>query len=253
MHALFYDPIFWVLAIIGVFLTGISKSGFAGGAGVVAVPLLSLLISPAIAVVIVLPLLLLMDIQTIAHHRHKLARQELRQLIPAALLGVLLGSFALGQLSDQLLLMLVGSLSLGFAIFQLRKKPKPSAPQKHSPVLGSSMGLIAGITSSLIHAGGPPLNIYLASRRLPPPIWISTAAVFFASINASKVLSYAWAGLWQQDLLVLSLLLIPFGIAGVLAGHHIAKRMNPAVFVRMVMLLLALSGIVLIGKVVVSA
>jgi len=36
-----FDWLFWLIAITGVILTGISKSGFAGGAGVVAVPLMS--------------------------------------------------------------------------------------------------------------------------------------------------------------------------------------------------------------------
>ena len=48
--AVWGDAAFWLLAVVGVFLTGISKSGFAGGAGVVAVPLLALVVSPALAV-----------------------------------------------------------------------------------------------------------------------------------------------------------------------------------------------------------
>ena len=56
-----FDLTFWILAILGVTLTGISKSGFAGGAGVVAVPLMSLYIPFEHTVVIMLPLLIVMD------------------------------------------------------------------------------------------------------------------------------------------------------------------------------------------------
>ena len=52
--------LFWLVAVLGVILTGVSKSGFAGGAGVVAVPLMALFIPVSQAVVIMLPLLLLM-------------------------------------------------------------------------------------------------------------------------------------------------------------------------------------------------
>lgn len=247
MSAYLSDPIFCILAVIGIFLTGISKSGFAGGAGVVAVPLLSLVISPAIAVVLVLPLLLLMDAQTIRYHRKNLQPQELRYLIPAALLGVVAGSFALGQLSDRVLLLIIGTVSLVFAWLQWRKHTQ-SAPAGKANGLAASMGLLAGMTSSLIHAGGPPLNIYLATRRLSPPVWIATAAVFFASINASKVLTYAWADLWQLDLFLISLLLIPAAYAGIQTGHVIARRMQAATFTKAILLLLSVSGIALIAK-----
>ncbi len=51
------SPIFWLLAFAGVVLTGISKSGFAGGAGVVAVPLLALVLPVERAAALMLPLL----------------------------------------------------------------------------------------------------------------------------------------------------------------------------------------------------
>lgn len=61
-----YDqPLFWVLAVIGLIFTGISKSGFASGAGIVVVPLLTLTMPLSSAAALVLPLLLLMDTRTI--------------------------------------------------------------------------------------------------------------------------------------------------------------------------------------------
>jgi len=86
------DALFWLLAGAGVFLTGISKSGFAGGAGVLAVPMLALVAPPALAVTLMLPLLLLMDAQIITHHRRQLCLGELRALIPAALVGIVLAA-----------------------------------------------------------------------------------------------------------------------------------------------------------------
>ncbi|MEC7468948.1 MAG: sulfite exporter TauE/SafE family protein, partial [Pseudomonadota bacterium] len=53
--------VFWLVAIAGVVLTGISKSGFAGGIGIATVPILSLVMSPVQAAAIMLPLLILMD------------------------------------------------------------------------------------------------------------------------------------------------------------------------------------------------
>lgn len=234
---------FWLLALSGVFLTGISKSGFAGGAGVVAVPLLALLIPPAQAVVLVLPLLLLMDLQTIRYHRHNLALAELGRLIPAALLGVCAGSYLLQDLSDALLQLMLGALCLLFAAVQLWR------PSAHTPrAAGWLFGGIAGLTSTLIHAGGPPLNMYLATRNLNRARWISTAAIFFFCTNLIKVAAYAVIDIWQPELFLMSLVLFPAAMAGVYAGHRIQRLINQQVFVRTIMLCLLLSGVMLIAK-----
>jgi len=242
------DPIVVLLAVTGVFLTGISKSGFAGGAGVIAVPLLAIVIAPTIAVVILLPLLLLMDAQTIAYHRRNLAFDELRLIVPAALIGVLIGSLALGHFSDALLQIIIGSVSLVFATIQLRTRTTHKSLSERRPVFAGVMGLIAGVTSSLIHSGGPPLNIYLATRQLPRALWISTAAVFFASINLSKVFTYAWVGLWQVDLLLISTLLVPVAVLGIFAGHRIQQKVSQTTFVRIIMIFLVISGLMLLFK-----
>lgn len=237
------NPSFWALAIVGVFFTGISKSGFAGGAGVVAVPLLAIVVPPATAVIIMLPLLLMMDAQTVAQHRRNLAVNELKIIIPAALLGVLVGTYALSDLSDKLLQQLLGVVSLAFVVAHF------VLPQlKATHAVGFVLGGIAGITSTLIHAGGPPLNIYLAARKLPRGAWISTAAIFFASINFAKVFAYGAIGLWKLDLLLLALALSPVAIAGTWAGHRVQALISEKQFVGIVMACLTVSGTMLIAQ-----
>ena len=59
---LILDPVFMAIAIPAVLITGISKSGFSGGMGVLAVPLMAIMISPVMAAAIMLPILCLMDL-----------------------------------------------------------------------------------------------------------------------------------------------------------------------------------------------
>ncbi|WP_412562653.1 hypothetical protein [Thalassobius sp. MITS945101] len=55
-------PLFFITAALCVLLTGISKSGFAGGLGVMSVPILSLFVAPQFAGAVLMPILLLMDL-----------------------------------------------------------------------------------------------------------------------------------------------------------------------------------------------
>lgn len=239
------DPIFWLLAITGVIITGISKSGFAGGAGVVAVPLLSFKLGVLEATAITLPLLLAMDAQTLRYYFKQINWSELRGLIPGALIGILLGGFAMGSASDAVLMIILGILCVLFALW---------ARLQHALMRFKGARLFwstsSGLSSTLVHAGGPPINIYFVSRALPKAAWLATAAAFFAVMNAIKLIPYSLNEQWSLELIVISLALLPVAYLGVWLGKQIQGRLSEAQFMQACRFLLFSVGLSLIWKVV---
>ena len=59
---------------------------------------------------------------------------------------------------------------------------------------GLLAGLIAGFSSTLAHAGGPPVAIYLLLQKVPPIEFNASTVLFFAILNWVKVPYYAYAG-----------------------------------------------------------
>ncbi len=237
------SPLFWLLAITGVIFTGISKSGFAGGAGVIAVPLLALMISIPQATALMLPLLLIMDARTIGYYRKHIEIAELKKMIPAAILGITIGGLLLGTLSTSLLQLLLGTLCILFALWQ-SVLPYLSRFKQAA----SFWSLTSGITSTLIHAGGPPINIYLLSKQLPKLVWLATASVFFGVMNTVKIIPYTLLGQWNKELLLISIALIPVAFIGIKLGHVIQQRISEKRFSEFSRLLLGFSGILLLSK-----
>ncbi|WP_082859131.1 sulfite exporter TauE/SafE family protein [Microbulbifer sp. Q7] len=237
------SPLFWGLALLGVVLTGISKSGFAGGAGVVAVPLLALVLPVETAVALMLPILLIMDGRTIAYYWQHRNAQELKKLLPAAVLGIALGGWLLAWVSPFALTLSLGVLSLLFAFWQ---KLAPLAARL--PGSAWLWGSTAGLTSTLIHAGGPPLNMYLIGRGLPKLTWLATAGVVFGVMNLVKLVPYTLAGLWSRELLVTALVLSPVAYLGVYLGYRVQRLLDERAFLRICRWLLALSGAALLFK-----
>lgn len=241
MESLITSPLFWLLASIGIILTGISKSGFAGGAGVVAVPLLALVIPVPTAVFLMLPLLLVMDGRTIQYYWRHANWNELRAILPAAIAGIVAGGFLLGELPDKLLKLLLGVISIVFALWQ-----------RLAPWLGSMRGSgwlwgsISGLTSTLLHAGGPPINIYLIARNLPKLTWLATAGIFFGAMNALKVVPYVLSGQWPLWLLWLSLALIPIALLGTRLGKWVQGYISDQHFMLCCRALLLFSGLLLV-------
>ncbi|WP_323845413.1 sulfite exporter TauE/SafE family protein [Microbulbifer magnicolonia] len=243
MDSLLASPLFWLLALVGVTLTGISKSGFAGGAGVVAVPLLALVTPVPLAVFLMLPLLLAMDIKTIQYYRQHTSVAELRKIVPAALAGIAAGGLLLGRMPVEALKILLGGLSVLFALWH-----------HLAPRLGGMRGAawlwggISGLTSTLIHAGGPPINIYLLARRLPKLTWLASAGIFFGIMNAVKLIPYLMSGRWTPGLFALSLLLLPIAIFGTWLGRRIQGKISESQFALCCRALLLASGLLLITQ-----
>lgn len=234
---------FWLLAILGVIITGISKSGFGGGMGVITVPMLALEIGPIQAAAIVLPLLIVMDYLSVKAWWGKQLNAQLKILLPTAFLGILCGYLIFDYLNDEILKIMLGVLSILFAVWGLTNKgqSKPS-----SPIIGGIAGGIAGFTSFTAHAGGPPLNFYLIPLRLPREQYLATAVVFLASVNLVKLIPYAALGQLNTSNLLISALLAPFAFIGVKLGLIIQKRISDKVFYRIILSMLGIIGLKLI-------
>ncbi|MBL4798073.1 MAG: sulfite exporter TauE/SafE family protein [Oleispira sp.] len=252
------SPLFWGLAIVGVLLTGISKSGFAGGAGVIAVPLLSLLIPVPVAAALMLPLLIVMDAKSMHYYWRSVRWQELKVIAPAGLIGIIAGGFLLGELPSSLLQLLLGLFCIVFSLWQ-----KLTPLLGRLPYAGFIWGAVSGLTSTLLHSGGPPINIYLATRQLPKRNWLATAAVFFAMMNIIKIIPYALTGQWQFDstlpsstlptLLLIDIILLPVSLIGVWLGYRLHSKISEAHFMTACKGLLFFSGLGLLSSAMLSA
>ncbi len=233
--------LFWMIAIPAVLITGISKSGFAGGIGIIAVPMLALLVDPLRAAAIMLPLLIFMDVLSLRYWRAKQRNDILRLLLPAAILGIGLGYLLYDVLNPQLIKLLLGVMSIVFALWGLLKGLNLAVTSM--PWIGRVAGFVAGLTSFVAHAGGPPVNFYLLPMKLSKEDFLATAVYFFAAINFIKLLPYAMLGQINTDNLVIALALSPVAWLGVKLGLIIQRKISTELFVNLMFVLLLAIGI----------
>lgn len=243
------DPLFYAVAIPAVLLFGIAKGGFGGALGVAAVPLMSLVMSPVQAAGILLPILCLMDVLSVWAYRGKWVWPELRSLVPAALLGIAIGTLMFGYLSVSTVKLVVGVVALLFvAHYYVGTRQGHAATPKPAPrYLGALGGAGAGFTSFIAHAGGPPLSMYLLRRPLDRTQYVATAAVFFAVVNYTKLIPYGWLGQLSPDNLSASLILAPFAPIGIGLGIWLHKRVTDRLFFRVVYFMLLVVALKLIS------
>jgi uncharacterized protein len=239
------DPWFYALAIPAVLLTGISKGGFASGAGNLLVPLMALTVPAPVAAGIALPVLCAMDISGLRAWWGRWDKREMRILIPGALAGIVAGALAFGFMSDRAILGMVGVTTLAFLARTLwlsrHREPPPPAP--HAPLKGGLCAAASGFTSTIAHAGSPPLAIYLYPRRLDRQVMAATTVVFFGIVNYAKIVPYWLLGNLSAGNLATSAVLLPLAPVGVYLGIWMQKHVSDAQFYRLLYGLLLVTGV----------
>lgn len=226
-----FDPLFVSVAVIAVLIVGLSKAGLLGGLGVVGVPLLTLVMAPRDAAGMMLPVLLCMDAVAVWMYRKDCDWSILKIMLPGAMVGTLVGWALWTVVSDAVVLLMVGTITLLFildAILPWRRKLVSSAPSRP---WGVFWGGVAGFTSFISHTGSPPYQIYTLPRRMAPAVYSGTSAFFFAIVNTSKLVPYYFfLGQLNTHSLALSAALAPVGIAGVLLGIVLVRRISAKLF-----------------------
>jgi len=239
---------FYVAACIGILLTGIFKGGFGAGPGGIAVVLMTMFISPADAAGIMLPILCAMDIFGVLAYRRNFSRQHLRVMLPGAMVGIVLGALAFGVVPERWVRLFIGVIAVAFALNRyLRIAERLGAsPRTPGAAVGAVCGAASGFTSTLAHAGGPPLLVYLLPQRLDKTTFVGTSVVFFAIVNYTKLLPYYALGQLSPGNLGLALLFAPLAPIGIWLGILLERRIPERPFYAIAYAILFATGAKLI-------
>ncbi|MDP6777775.1 MAG: sulfite exporter TauE/SafE family protein [Candidatus Latescibacteria bacterium] len=248
-----YPTAFWFLACFSVVFVGIAKAGFGGGIAIIATPLIALAVPVVDAAAILLPLLIVCDVFAVIHYRNRFDRRSIKLLLPGSVLGIGVGAAFFGYFMDdeRILQIGLGVLSVVFVLFQATRAVIFGALARRRPhaAEGVAMGAVSGFTSTLAHAGGPPVAIHLLPQQFPRDLYVGTTVIFFAVVNQIKLIPYFGLGLIQSGHLVTIAILAPLSYVGVRLGIFLNRRFSEIWFNRVVYTMLLLTGIQLIlGK-----
>jgi uncharacterized membrane protein YfcA len=239
------NPLFYLVSVPAVLIYGVAKGGFGGAVAMVAVPIMALVMPPTQAAAILLPILVVMDIVVVKTYWGMFDGRAIRLLMPPAMLGILAGYLLAEAMNEHYMRVLIGGLSLAFGLQNLLGL-SGRASSEHHVVSAAAYGSLAGFTSFSIHAGGPPLTMYLMPKKLSPLLFAGTAGIFFAVVNAVKLVPYYFLGQFSSENLVYSLILVPLAPLGVKLGHYLVLRSEPGFYYRVISFFLAAVGLKLL-------
>jgi len=237
----------WLLVLLSVFLVGVTKSGFGGGVGLMIVPMMAIAMEripergSEAALGLLLPLLVIGDLIAIWQYRQLFSLSIVRKLLPGTLAGVVIGGLLLWWFHRQA--HIVGALmriEIGIESILLvglhwwrtwRGVQERLLPE---PLRSHLTGTFAGASSTLAHAAGPIIAMYLLPLRLDRQLFVGTNAVYFFILNTVKLPAYWAAGQFERAEIGFTLRFLPLVAAGALAGLWLNRRLSDRLFSKVV-------------------
>lgn len=238
------SPGLFVLAALATVFAGISKGGFGSGAAFASSAVLALLLPPAAALGLMLPLLMLIDLVTLRPYWGRWSWPDARLLVLGGVPGVGLGAALFTIANDDLMRLLIGCVALGFVAWRIW--PHKQRRVAMAVWIGPLAGVTAGFTSFVSHAGGPPVAVYLLSRGLDKTTYQATTVLVFWLINIAKAVPYGFLGVFTADGLRAAFWLAPFALFGAWVGVRAHHMISERIFFALTYGLLTLTGLKLV-------
>ncbi len=238
------DPWVYGLALLAALCIGLSKAGFSG-ISMVAVVLLAEIYGSKASVGLVLPLLIVADLIAYPAFLNHGSWRPVWKLLGPALVGLGLGGWLLGEISEASSRRTIGSCVLLMVTLQLFRRWRPTAFERlaESRGFGFGAGVLGGFATMLANAAGPVIQLYLMARKVKKMELIGIGARFFLLINLIKVPLNASLALISVESLTDNLKLLPAVIVGIFGGKWLLQQVSQAGFEWMLVIFSTLAGL----------
>jgi uncharacterized membrane protein YfcA len=235
-----------VVAIALIIVAAAATQSVVGfGYALLAVPCLTVLLGPKVAVVASTAVGTALVAWNAVRWRDDVRWREVMTVSAAALCAMPVGLLVLTRANDRTLRLLVGATILLFTVWLWRGLALPR---------GRPTEIAAGATSGALAASvgtnGPPLVIAFQATEMAPAAFRATLQVCFL-VQAAVALALFWSqGLVVADVGRVFVVGIPAAVAGALIGDRIAPSVPYHRFRSAVLILLSLSGVLAIASAV---
>lgn len=163
------------------------------------------------------------------------------RLLPGTALGVVLGGLLLWwfhqyeQIVGALIRLEIGiECILLVGLHWWRQKKGVQTHLMPEPWRSWITGSFAAISSTLAHAAGPIIAMYLLPLKLDRQLFVGVCALYFFLLNTAKLPAYYASGMFAQAELGFTLKFAPLVVLGAIAGYVLLRKLSDKAFSRIV-------------------
>jgi uncharacterized membrane protein YfcA len=239
------DPATLFIVAAAALVLGTAKTSFPN-AGMLVILILTLRLDPLMALGILMPLYVFVDVVAITSYRRGLNFTTALRLLPGAAAGMLIAVVVGQHISAEIFNRVLGALiltSVGLTLL-LRTTSDgvaPNLPRWSVPIIG----VAAGFATMIGNSGGPLVSIYLLLGGLVNQSFVGTASVFYLLVNLTKIPLHllVWESVTWQQMISVSAIAFPAALVGTYLGRWILSRVPGELFRRIVLVLTTVAAV----------
>lgn len=163
------------------------------------------------------------------------------------LAGVAATAFGTQNASDRVLLLALGIVVLIFVAITWRNliPPLPAAYDKYAQV---GFGLLAGIIGGMTAAWGPPMAMYLTTKRVDKDEFVRATGFMITMGSLPLVYAYIQLGFMTGPLAIISVAMLVPTLMGFSLGEVLRRRLSAEAFRNALLIAFVLLGLNMIRR-----
>lgn len=247
-----------ILFFLVVFFANVIQciTGFAGT--VLAMPFSLMLVGYGVAKPCLNVLGVVASIGVVATNYKSINVKELLKIVAVMLVGMLGGFYINHSLSldEHILYKILGIVVLCFMLlgcYTTFVKDKKKASETRNgisfmTIISYIILVVAGLVHGMFVCGGPLLIVYASERLKDKNEFRSTLSAVWIVLNSIMMFSDIKAGIFDKNLVIITLVCIAVLFFALMLGNYIAKKLDNKVFMIITYVLMGISGLSLIIK-----
>jgi uncharacterized membrane protein YfcA len=231
-----------ILVLLTLFLSSMVRSSLGFGDALVAMPVLTLVVSFDIARPLVALLSLSVAIVILVQDHKDLDYTSTWKLSLGAIVGVPLGHLLLIQVEEWFVRLLLGLLVISFCLFRLFS---PTLSELKKDTWAPFFGLLSGFFGGAYNTFGPPIVVYGSMRRWKASEYRVSVQGFYLPVCLIVLSVHAASGLWTPEVFRYCGAALPVVLAATFLGRMVNRRLaNKGQFDRIIYVALVIVAMV---------
>jgi len=225
---------------VGFAVGGILKGATGAGAPIVAIPIISIYFNVPVAVaVFIVPSLVSNTLQVWTHRKARIGADFLWRFVVAGVAGAAVGTWILAKVHTEALKLALAVAVVIFIVFRLLR-PEWKLATAAAKRVASPVGLVAGVLQGMSGISAPVSITFLNAMHLTRPSFISTISIFFLSMLLVQIPMLTAYGFLTGERLLTGCAATVVLLGFMPLGAFLARRVSPAAFNRVILVLLGM-------------
>lgn len=230
-------------AIMGVLFVGaLIASTFGFGVGLIAIPLLAVMVDIKTATPLVTLVGMTVVVTILLREWREVQFKSVWRLIISSFIGIPLGLFLLKGAHGQVMKLGCSFIIMAFSSYNLLTPRMLTLKTERSSYL---FGVLSGILFAAYSIPGPPIIIYGVLRQWTPSSFRVTLLGYFLPTACLVMFGHYASGLWTPSVLHLYAFSLPAVLLAVVIGNRINRSIPKGYFDRVINVLLILIAFLL--------